>query len=182
MIITSHNNIWSVIHKPCWDACCRCSCNGLELCKCMIWHLSRLTHTSRQLTQKGKYKKSHDSNNTVSPGRESEMYSHYNMLCEHSWWYLYLDYSSQPHHRWIHTNCYIIIFFHHQKMNYILGIIGGKLLNINIINEYYQLFLDIFHGQHNYIRSGFVFDMQLQFTSKPVNARSGTYLDWYSQH
>ena len=113
-----------VIHTPCWDACWRCSCNGLELCKCMIWHLSRLTQTSLQLTQKGKYRKLNDSNNIVGPGRESQMYSHYDMLCEHSWWYLYLGYFSQPHHGYIHTICYIIILYHRQKMYYTLGIIG----------------------------------------------------------
>ena len=50
-----------------------------------------------------------------------------------------------------------------------------KSLNINIINEYWQF-------QHNTIRSRFVFDVQLQFKSKPVNALSGTYLDWHNQH
>ena len=40
--------------------------------------------------------------------------------------------------------------------------------------------MDMFHGHHYYIRSRLVFDVQFQFTSKPVNARSGTYLDWYS--
>ena len=117
--------------------------NGLELCKCMIWHLSRLTQTSRQLTQKGKYKKSHDSNNIVGPGRESQMYSHYYMLCEHSWWYLYLGFSSQPHHRYIHANCNIIIFFHHQKMYYTL--LAKKLCDSSFLGKH----LDSIHSHFN---------------------------------
>ena len=44
------------IQKPCWDECWRCSCNGTVLCKCMIWHLFRLTQTSLQLNIKQKYK------------------------------------------------------------------------------------------------------------------------------
>ena len=63
-----------VIHKPCWDACWRCS-----------WQSSRNTRLT------------HDANDIVSPDRESQMYSHYIMLCEHSWWYLSLGSSSQLH-------------------------------------------------------------------------------------
>ena len=87
------------------------------------WHRHHLSWHRRENTGNHMIQ-----NNIAGPGWESQMYSHYDMLCEHSWWYLYLGYISQPHHGYIHTNCYIITLYRHQKhLLYIGEGIGGKI-------------------------------------------------------
>ena len=56
------------------------------------WHKHHCSSQSSRHTRM-----THNANDIVSPDRESQMYSHYIMLCEHSWWYLSLGSSSQLH-------------------------------------------------------------------------------------
>ena len=56
------------------------------------WHKHHCSSQSSRHTRM-----THDANDIVSPDRESQMYSHYIMLCEHSWWYLSPGSSSQLH-------------------------------------------------------------------------------------
>ena len=56
------------------------------------WHKHHCSWQSSRNTRM-----THDANDIMSPDRESQMYSHYVMLCEHLWWYLSLGSSSQLH-------------------------------------------------------------------------------------